>query len=508
MKKRNIPAVPLLAGLSLCMLSSGAFAQKEADRVKMEHAQIGIVEDKTSGYTHTTHPDARWFPQAGLGMFLHWGISTLKEKDLSWPMMAGTQIGWRAANNRLDSAEVRKIMESGDYFAGHACQKDNSCITPNEYWALAKDFQPKSYDPEKWVKAAKEAGMTYVVFTTRHHDGFALWPSAYGNFNTKNYMGGRDLVKNYVAACRKYGLKVGLYYSGPDWYFNRDFQSFMYYGVSRSYPNIPSLDANLQPRKTEKTEAEKQAHYHKVAAYIKGQVEELLTNYGRIDMIWFDGAPDIPKGHPAWKECISMDRIRQLQPGIIVSPRFFGYGDYKTFESDKNAPTTLQDGWAEFCTTSTQSGWAYTPAPMKSSAHLLNYLVKCRSLNTNMLLNFGPTKEGELTPEMYDRLNDIAGWMKVNGAAIRGARALEAPETASVPATAANHHRYLFVLPKQGTPAGEETVVFQTPEAIQAVRLLGRREKLFYTVQCGTLTVRVPAAVRTPLGEVIDVTLK
>ena len=86
---------------------------------------------------------------------------------------------------------------------------------------------------------AKEAGMTYVVLRTRHHDGFALWPSKFGDFNTKNYMGGRDIVKEYVTACRKYGLKVGLYYSGPDWYFNREFQNFLYYGIARYYKNVP-----------------------------------------------------------------------------------------------------------------------------------------------------------------------------------------------------------------------------------------------------------------------------
>jgi alpha-L-fucosidase len=486
---------------------SQTFAQsKNADQVKMEHAQIGIVDDNKSTYTHTTNPKGQWFPQAGFGMFIHWSIASVKEIDLSWPMMAGTQIGRSSKKPSQDS--VDRYVANKDFFAGNRCEKDNSCITPTEYWSLAKYFNPQSYDPEKWIKAAKDAGMTYVVLTTRHHDGFAMWPSAYGNLNTKNYMGGRDLVKEFVTACRKYGLKVGLYYSGPDWHENGEYQNFMYYGVGKNYSNVPALDENLKPRTVIKTEAEKQAHYSQMAAYVKGQVEELLTNYGRIDMIWFDGSADIPRGNKAWDECISMERIQQLQPGIIVSPRFFGYGDYKTFEGDKSIPTQKQDGWAELCTTITQSGWGYTKNPMKTTAHVLNYLVRCRSVNTNMLLNYGPTKDGVFTPEMYKSLAEIAGWMKVNGASIKGAHAIDSTETASVPSSAVNKHRYLFLLaPEQNAVLADQEVTFETKGVIKNVSVLGRKEKFVYKVEGNKLTLTVPASLRTTLPDVVDVEL-
>ncbi|MFL9484963.1 alpha-L-fucosidase [Chitinophagaceae bacterium LWZ2-11] len=506
---------------SLCLFLTGisyqASAQQskkeEADRVKMEHAQIGIVEDKKTGYKHTENPGAQWYPQAGFGLFVHWSIASVKEIDLSWPMMAGTQIGWRGANNRMDSAEVKKIMDSGDFFTGHHCKVDNSCITPNQYWAMAKDFNPQNYDADKWIKAAKDAGMTYAVLTTRHHDGFAMWPSKYGDFNTKNYMGGRDLVKDFVAACRKYGLKVGLYYSGPDWHFNREFQNFMYYGVGKNYANIPELDADLHVRTTPKTDAEKQAHYKDVAAYIKGQIEELLTNYGKIDMIWFDGSADIPKGNSAWNECISMDRIHQLQPGIVVSPRFYGYGDYKTFEGDKALPTTKQDGWAELCATIANSGWGYTKAPLKSASYVLSQLINCRANNTNLLLNFGPTKDGVFINEMYNRFNDIAAWMKINAASVTGVHALDSTETASVPATAGIGHRYLFILPPSKQQAQQntlqsgkdETITFKTNQNIKNIQLLSNAKKLNYTIQNGVVTIVIPAGLKTELAEVIDI---
>ncbi|RKR80130.1 alpha-L-fucosidase [Mucilaginibacter gracilis] len=508
--KKLFNKTALIFVLSLATVQ-GAMAQQakankeEANRIKMEHDQIGITEDKKSGYTHTTNAGAQWFPQADFGLFIHWSIASIKEVDLSWPMMAGTQIGW--TRPMPDSAMVAKFIKDGDYFAGHHCEVDNSCLTPNQYWEQAKDFNPQSYDADKWIKAAKEAGMVYAVLTTRHHDGFAMWPSRYGNFNTKNYMGGRDLVKEFVAACHKYGIKVGLYYSGPDWYFNKDYQSFMYYGVGKNYPNIPELDANLKPRTTTRTAEEKQVHYEAVAAYIKGQVQELLTNYGKVDMIWFDGSPDIPKGNPAWKNCITMEQIHQLQPGIVVSPRFFGYGDYKTFEGDKSVPTTKQDGWAELCMTSA-NGWGYTKSPLKTTAYMLDKLVNCRALNTNLLLNFGPDKTGVFNSQQYQRFAEIAAWMKVNGEAVRGTAAINAAEYSSVPATAKDKYRYIFLSPNaKGADAKDETITFKTTANPKNVKMLLGDTKLNYKVQNGLISVTVPGKLRSQSVGVVAIEL-
>jgi len=486
---------------------------KEDERVKMEHAQIGITEDTRAAYKRTANPGAQWYPQAGLGMFIHWSISSVKELDLSWPMMAGTQIGWSSKKPSQDS--IDRFIAAGDFFAGHRCKLNGTCLTPNQYWEQAKAFKPASCDADQWVKWAKAAGMQYVVLTTRHHDGFALWPSKYGSFNTRNYLDGRDFVKEFVTACRKYGLKIGLYYSGPDWYFNKDYQNFLYYGIGRDYQRIPSVDADLRVRTTVKTDAEKQEHYEAVAAYIKGQVEELLTNYGKIDMIWFDGSADIPKGNDAWKRCITMERIHELQPGIVVSPRFFGYGDYKTLEGDKSLPVEKQAGWAELCATIAEPGWGYTRAPLKSAAYVLNQLAVCRSNNANLLLNFGPTKEGVFSGEMISRLQEIAAWMNVNQAAVTGAHALDDHEQASVPATARGNHRYLFVMPPVPgklkaplLPLKAETVTIKATGTVKSVELLGKKAPLTYTIKEGVIIIQVPAALRSQNGDVVDVLLK
>jgi len=471
------------------------------DIAKKQHEQIGFVENISTNYKQNTHKDAQWFGKAGFGMFIHWNIASVREIDLSWPMMSGTQIGWSAQKPDQDS--INRFVANGNFWAGHKCEKNNSCITPVEYWSLAKYFNPQSYNPEEWAKAAKAAGMTYMVLTTRHHDGFAMWPSNYGDFSTKNYMGGCDLIKPYVAACRKYGLKVGLYYSGPDWYFNRSVQSFLYYGLQKNYKNVPGLDENLKPRTTLKSQADLQMHYDSVASYLKGQITELLTNYGKIDMIWFDGGPDIPKGNEAWKKCITMDEIHKLQPGIVVSPRFFGYGDSKTYESDKALPGTKQTGWAEFCTTIAVSGWGYTKSPLKPINKVLNDLILCRSRNTNELLNFGPDKDGVFSIEMKNDLQILAEWMKVNGITLKDCTALPDNESASVPATASNNHRYLFLF----TDNKANSIQMNTNSKVKNVVLLTNGKKLKCTVEKNEITIPITSIPATGLAQTFDVEL-
>ena len=132
-------------------------------------------------------PGAQWFPDASLGLFMHWGIHSVVGAQPSWDMISYYKYGGKVA-------------------------------PPDKYYALAERFDPQEYDPDQWLKAAKEAGFTYAVLTTKHHDGYALWPSKYG-IGTKQYMGGRDLLKTYVEACRANGLKVGFYFSPRDWHY-------------------------------------------------------------------------------------------------------------------------------------------------------------------------------------------------------------------------------------------------------------------------------------------------
>ncbi len=478
----------------------------DKETVKSEHEGIGVESKKDTGASHTLHPDAQWFPDAGLGLFIHWGISSVKGMNISWPMIPGRAL----AKKHVSAEERERIIRENDYNLNGRPPE----ITPNQYWTMAKDFNPQHYDPDKWLKAAREAGFTYVVLTTRHHEGFALWPSAYGNFDTKNFMGERDLLKDYVAACRSNGLKVGFYYSPPDWYFDRDYMNFLYGGGAKMNPELPPLGPDLKPRTSQKSEAERAKHQAEYAALVKGQVEELLTRYGKIDLLWFDGKPAVPNA----TNVITIERIRELQPGIVINPRLHGHGDFITYERTLGTDK-VATGWAEFCNTWTNSWPHVNGARFRANGYVLSQFVTSRSLGINYLLGVGPMATGEFTAEIYQNMNVIGAWMKRNGRSVRGTKPLPPNESASVPATQSGSSCYLFVLPefKKGgayeedlLPPNDVTLTLKGVTKPVAVKLLGDNSEdasLKYDYSDTTVTIHIPAGKRTKLVDVVEVDL-
>ena len=443
----------------------------------MSAQQAGINLGSQSADEHTNHPEAQWYPEAGLGLFVHWDICTVKGLNISWPMVDGVD--------------------------GRPAQ-----ITPNEYFALARDFNPQNYHPDRWLKAAKDAGFVYAVLTTRHHEGFALWPSAYGGFDTKNFMGGRDLVREFVEACRRNGLKVGLYYSPPDWNFERAYKNFEF------DRNAPPLDADLQPRQTQPDPEALAQHYAAYSRLIRGQIEELLTRYGKIDVLWFDGRP--PMLREGDEAMVRLTQIRAWQPGVVINPRFHGRGDFLTYERDLPAggPATT---WAEYCNTWTPY-WGYVAAARyRAAAFVLGQYAVCRSRRINYLLSLGPTADGELEPAAYDNLAIVGSWMAKNAASVRGTTPLPPGETASVPATAAGRVRYLFAIPRFRNPANpypedqiastDETLTLSVATRPRAVTLLGSGAALGFRYEGNVLKVNLPASMRTKTVDVVRVEL-
>ncbi len=467
----------VLVCLGAALAQGAATSGTSTEDVQAEHGAIGNAPVAAAG--HTQDPGAQWFPDAGLGLFIHWGIASVKGLNISWSMIDG--LGGKPAQ-----------------------------ITPNDYWAMAKSFNPDKCDPNKWLKAAKDAGFTYAVLTTRHHEGFALWPSNYGDFSTKNYMGGRDLVKEYVDACRANGLKVGLYYSPPNWYFDRDFHNFAMGGKS------PPEGPDLKPRTDRKTPEEIAEHNKEYAAMVRGQLEELLTRYGKIDLLWFDGKIPGSTG----EEVMPIERIRQLQPGIVINGRFHGHGDFINYER-KLTTNKVATGWAEYCNTWT-SAWPYTKGQkFRAPGYIIGQYVTCRSLHINYLPSVGPMANGEMPDDVYENLAIVGSWMKANGASVKGTQPLPADETASVPGTSSGSTRYLFALPqfKDGgqnnqvyaediVPAQDETLTLGGVRQPAGVKLLGDGSKLEWSYTNGTLSIKLPAAKRTTLVDVAEVDLK
>lgn len=380
--------------------------------VAEQHALIGNAEASKPD-ERTAHPDAQWFPEAKWGLFFHWGLSSvLGQCDLSWGMMRQPR-GTRRRN-----------------FERYGWENfDEINLSPAKYWEQAKEFRPDRYDPDRWLAAAREAGVRYAVLTTRHHDGFALWPSEYGDFNTRNYAGGIDLVGKFIAACRKNGIKVGLYYSPPDWRRERDFMSF-----SRD-PETGPLDMYHRPCVLRRQTPEEEAEHR---AYLRGQVTELLSNYGKIDLLWLDGCfPEFRNATPenagtVTNQTMTMEEIHALQPGIVMNRRGHLRGDFSTPECA--FPKERPEGWWEFCYTFNSGGWGYRRHELyKPAGYLLKCLGESCAWGGNLLANVCPDPHGEMPEVYYRRLKQVAGWMKENRDVIFDAVPGEWPAKSNVP---------------------------------------------------------------------------
>ncbi|MDR6988188.1 alpha-L-fucosidase [Paenarthrobacter nitroguajacolicus] len=324
---------------------------------------------------------APWFEEARFGMFVHWGIYSLPARH-EWVM-----------NHEQTTAE--------------------------EYAKYFRRFNPDLYDPRQWARAARRAGMKYVVLTTKHHDGFCLWDSALTDYKATNTPAGRDLIAPYVEALRAEGLKVGFYHSLIDWHH----PDFTIDGVhpQRNAADVDSLNAGRD-----------MARYRD---YLHGQVRELLSNYGTIDYLFFDfsytGGHEVEywggKGRKDWDSEALLAMVRELQPGIIVNDRLDIPGDFVTPEQYQPAGPMMFDGepvtW-EACQTLNGS-WGYDRDNLnyKSVDLLIRMLVDGVSKGGNLLLNVGPTGRGSIDPRALASLEGIGEWMKLHARAIYGAGA-------------------------------------------------------------------------------------
>ncbi len=293
----------------------------------------------------------RWFNEARFGMFIHWGVYSIPARG-----------------------EWVRLVER---------------IPPEEYEPLAQRFNPLRYNPKEWVAVAKAAGMKYMVLTTRHHDGFSLFDSQVSDFTAPKTAARRDLVAEYVEACRAGGMRVGFYYSLLDWRYPAYFAG-------------PEKDP---------------AGWAKFLKYVHAQVRELCTRYGKVDLLWYDGG--WPWTAEAWQSAKLNAMVRRLQPEIVVNNRSLLPEDYDTPEQHV---TASQPGRAwESCMTMNDN-WGYSAGDhnWKPTRQLIHNLVRCASGGGNYLLNVGPRPDGTIPRPSLTRLSQIGAWMKVNGESIYG----------------------------------------------------------------------------------------
>lgn len=377
----------------------------------------------------------QWFVQARFGMFIHWGLYAVPARG-----------EWVRSNERMPE---------------------------EKYMPFFREFDPSAAEPKAWVQAAKEAGMGYVILTAKHHDGFCLFDSELTDFKSTNTPMGRDIVREFLEAGREAGLKVGLYYSLIDWH----------------HPDFPHYGDRYHPMRSDPAASNEERDFERYLAYMHGQVKELCTRYGRLDVLWFDFSYDQLRGE-AWRANELADMVRTLQPGILLNNRLevsgegFGslaqgepapcHGDFVSPER-MVPPEGLFDPqgrplYWETCTTMNHS-WGYCagdpwykPAPL-----LLKKLVECVSKGGNFLLNVGPDGNGRIPRQAMDTLKYLGQWMQINGESIRGCgpSGMEKPEWGRI--TRRENVLYLHIyenalgpLPLYGIPA----------EKIRAMRLL------------------------------------
>ncbi|HPR02149.1 MAG TPA: alpha-L-fucosidase, partial [Saprospiraceae bacterium] len=332
-----------------------------------------------------------WWTNDRFGMFIHWGTYSLAGRH-----------EWVKKRERIDDETYQKYFDN---------------------------FNPDLYNPREWAKLAKAAGMKYAVITSKHHEGFTLFDSKYTDYKVTNTPYGKDALKEWVDAFRAEGLKIGFYYSLIDWHHPE-------YTIDRNHP----LSANSEE---EYKELNKNRDMSKYREYLKNQVTEILTNYGKIDILWLDYSfptGEHGKGRDDWNSVELIKLVRQLQPEIIVNDRldlkeYWGGWDFTTPEQFKVKEWPTYDGekipW-ETCQTFSGS-WGYYRDEMtwKDNKQLLVLLIESVSKGGNLLLNVGPTGRGTIDYRAEEALLKMGEWMKYNSRSIYGCT--QAPDSFEVP---------------------------------------------------------------------------
>jgi len=403
--------------------------------------------------TPNPHPGAAWWREAGLGLFMHWGFHSVERLQPSWASIRDYPYG----------TEDKQFHGMG-------------------YFRLADRFDPQHWAPATWTPLAHAAGFRYAVLTAKHHDGFALWPTRWGNFSTRQYCGGRDLLRPYVDGLRAAGLKVGFYFSPQDWH---------YPGYPLGCVNFDYHQLNQHPPITDP--AANAAEAREFFIYTIAQLHELLTGYGPIDELWFDGVgwPGVTfptKAIYRW--------IRSLQPQILINDRWgrvrtpdgsdtttVKFGDFTTHEY--SALNERPEGAWEYCR-SWYGHWGYAGPYAGDLQVELERLGRIRTWDGNYLLNIGPDSDGRLPAGLEAVWSELAAWMAANGEAIHGAHG--GPEgLANVPTTEKGNVTYLHAF-----AAWQEPVEMTARGRVKSVRLLGQPGELKHEVRDGRLKVTAP----------------
>jgi alpha-L-fucosidase len=414
--------------------------------------------------------DARmaWFRDAKFGLFIHWGVYSVPAGE------------WQGNKNY------------GEWFL------EETHMPVSQYEKFRDQFNPVKFDAKQWVAVAKGAGMKYLVITSKHHDGFAMFDTKLTDWGIKSTPFKRDPMKELAAACKEAGIKFCFYHSIMDWHHPD-------YAPRRVWNDVAKAKGDPQ--------------FDRYVAFMKGQLKELVTNYGPLGILWFDGE---------WEDTWTQDRgkdlyayVRGLQPDIIVNNRVGKnrqgmqglskgddvVGDYGTPEQEIPAGGLPGVDWESCMTMNNHWGYNKNDQNWKSSAEMIRMLIDIASKGGNYLLNVGPTSEGLIPEPSVQRLAEIGKWMKVNGEAIHGTTAgpfSKAPAWGRVTQQSGKLYLHVFDWPKDG-----KLVVPGLAAKVKAAYLLAdaNRAALKTTANADRVEVAVPGQAPDAVASVVVVEL-
>ena len=423
----------------------------------------------------------KWWREAKFGMFIHWGV---------YAQFAGV---YKGHEQRRGGAEW--IM-------------NRSKIPVAEYQEMAKSFNPVKYDPDAWVKMAKDAGMKYIIITAKHHDGFALFNSKASKWDiTDATPYGKDLLKPLAEACKKQGMKLGFYYSqAQDW--NNPGGSAARKVMTEGWlnPDSAKVDAYTEAHHGHWDPAQETKSF---AQYIDEvsvpQVKELMTNYGDIAVLWWDTPTNMTD-----EAALKLQDALKTQPQIITNDRLKRPnfpGDTKTPE--QKIPNQAELDGMDWETCMTMNGtWGFRTSDnkWKSTETLIRNLADIASKGGNYLLNIGPKPDGTFPQESIDRLKAIGDWMKVNSEAIYGTKASPIPPVewgrCTRKETAKGTTLYFSVF---NWPSAGKLVIPNLKNKVLSATILATKAKLKTTTENGALTITLPSAAPDAIASVIRV---
>lgn len=393
----------------------------------------------------------QWFREARFGMFIHWGLYAIPAGE------------WNG----------KPVPGLGEWIM-HGAQAPVA-----EYEQLVNQFNPVRYDAREWARIAKNAGMKYIVITSKHHDGFCLFDAKNSDYDVMSTPFKRDIIKELAAACKKEGIRLCFYHSIMDWH----------------HPDY------LPRRPWDKRPAEG-ADFSRYIAYMKEQLAQLVNDYGPLGILWFDGEWEGTWTHEMGKDLYAY--VRGLQPGIIVNnrvdkgrrgmqgmsaPEFAG--DYGTPEQEVPAEGLPGVDWESCMTMNDTWGFKKNDHNWKSASDLIRMLVDVASKGGNLLLNVGPTAEGLIPQPSVERLAEMGRWTRVNGESIYGTTASVIGRPSWGRCTVKGNRLYLHVFdwPKDGELRVEG--LRGTPRA--AYPLASRRTKLHVRRDGSAWVIELPA---------------